>query len=182
MTDANQPDLKGDWERQRRFLKKAHGLSDEEIEQLKQEYEGLEEILDEVMGYGDRAENLLDDADDGSDRSSIEAESAELSSDQRERLEAWDLDVVTIDGREVVGAQQIDEHLRTLEGQIGEAQEQVNRINEILDSRIEAESEFDIDVEEERKNIEEQWERISEAKERIGLSTSDSQSSEGDES
>ena len=180
MTDVNRPDLKEDWERQRRFLKEAHGLSNEEIEQLKQEYEDLGDLLDDVVEYGDRAEKLIDDTDEGTDRISGETESAELDSDRRERLEAWDLDVITVDGRAVVEAHQIDKRLRSLEGQITEAQEQVDRINEILDARTEAESEFDIDVEEENKNIEEQWQQINDAKERIGLSTSDSQSNDPD--
>jgi len=182
MTDANRKDMKRDLERQRRFLKEAHGLSDDEIEELKQEYEDLEEFLDEVVEYGDRAETLLDDTDKGSDESSTNAESAELSSDQRERLEAWDLDVVTVDGREVVEAHQIDERLRRLERQIAEAQEQADRINENLDARKEVESEFDIDVEAERRNIEEQRQQINDAKERIGLSTSSNQPSDQDES
>lgn len=182
MTDANRKDMKRDLERERRFLKEAHGLSDDEIEELKQEYEDLEELLDEVVEYGDRAETLLDDTDKGSDESSTVAESAELSSDQRERLEAWDLDVVTVDGREVVEAHQIDKRLRRLERQIAEAQEQADRINENLDARKEVKSEFDIDVEAERRNIEEQRQQINDAKERIGLSTSSNQPSDQDES
>ena len=182
MTDANRKDMKRDLEWERRFLKEAHGLSDDEIEELKQEYEDLEELLDEVVEYGDRAETLLDDTDKGSDESSTVAESAELSSDQRERLEAWDLDVVTVDGREVVEAHQIDKRLRRLERQIAEAQEQADRINENLDARKEVKSEFDIDVEAERRNIEEQRQQINDAKERIGLSTSSNQPSDQDES
>jgi len=182
MTDANRKDMKRDLERERRFLKEAHGLSDDEIEELKQEYEDLEEFLDEVVEYGDRAETLLDDTDKGSDESSTVAESAELSSDQRERLEAWDLDVITVDGREVVEAHQIDKRLRRLERQIAEAQEQADRINENLDARKEVKSEFDIDVEAERRNIEEQRQQINDAKERIGLSTSSNQPSDQDES
>ena len=182
MTDTNRKDMKRDLERERRFLKEAHGLSDDEIEELKQEYEDLEGLLDEIVEYGDRAETLLDDTDKGSDESSTVAESAELSSDQRERLEAWDLDVVTVDGREVVEAHQIDERLRRLERQIAEAQEQADRINENLNARKEVESEFDIDVEAERRNIEERRQQINDAKERIELSTSSNQPSDQDES
>ena len=176
MSDTDDGDLNEDLERQLRFVRNAFNLSDEKMEELKQEYGSLEELLDDIAEYGDRAETLLDDTNEGRDESATNTEGAEVGSDRRERLDAWDLDVVSIDGRDVVPADEVNQHLRRLDRQIAEAHEHVERINEILTERDEAGSEFDIDVEEERRNIEEQWQRINDAKERIGLPTPDNPS------
>ena len=187
------------FDRQLEFLREAFGLSDAEAKEVVEEYEsfqnrsepnaeeaGMEvddidseqlgQYLDALWNQREQAEDQLeeDDFEEGSVESAVNSETT-LSTDKIERIEAEGLDVVTVDGQEVVPANQLYERLIELDDKYAEAQKSIEQLNTILDGyEANRASMSEIDFEEEREHIEEQWQRINRAEERVGIDTDQS--------
>ena len=184
------------FDRQLEFLREAFGLSDAEAKEVVEEYEsfqnrsepnaeeaGMEvddldseqlgQYLDALWNQREQAEDQLeeDDFEEGSVESAVNSETT-LSTDKIERIEAEGLDVVTVDGQEVVPANQLYERLIELDDKYAEAQKSIEQINAVLDEyEAERASMPEFDLEEERERMEERWQRIKRAEERVGLDT-----------
>ena len=133
----------------------------------------LGQLLDALWDQRERTEDQLeeDDFEEGSVESAVNSETT-LSTDKIERIEAEGLDVVAVDGQEVVPANQLYERLIELDDKYAEAQRSIEQLNTILDGyEANRASMSEIDFEEEREHIEEQWQRINRAKEQIGMDT-----------
>ena len=197
MTDTDRGS--GGSDRQLEFLQEAFGLSDAEAKEVVEEYESLQDgsepagkevemevddldseqlgqYLDALWNQRERAEDQLeeDDFEEGSVESAVNSETT-LSTDKIERIEAEGLDVVAVDGQEVVPANQLYERLIELDDKYAEAQKSIEQLNTILDGyEANRASMSEIDFEEEREHIEEQWQRINRAEERVGIDTDQS--------
>jgi len=194
MTDTDRGS--GGSDRQLEFLQEAFGLSEAEAKEVVEEYEsfqnrsepnaeeaGMEvddldseqlgQYLDALWNQREQAEDQLeeDDFEEGSVESAVNSETT-LSTDKIERIEAEGLDVVTVDGQEVVPANQLYERLIELDDKYAEAQKSIEQINAVLDEyEAERASMPEFDLEEERERMEERWQRIKRAEERVGLDT-----------
>jgi len=193
---ANTDGRSGGSDRQLEFLREAFGLSEAEAKEVVEEYEsfqnrsepnaeeaGMEvddidseqlgQYLDALWNQREQAEDQLeeDDFEEGSVESAVNSETT-LSTDKIERIEAEGLDVVTVDGQEVVPANQLYERLIELDDKYAEAQKSIEQINAVLDEyEAERASMPEFDLEEERERMEERWQRIKRAEERVGLDT-----------
>ena len=194
MTDTDRGS--GGSDRQLEFLQGAFGLSEAEARAVLGEYEsfqnrsepnveeaGMEiddidserlgQLLDALWDQRERTEDQLEDDnfEEVSAESAVNSEST-LSTAEVERIEARGFDVVTVDGQEMVPADQLYNWLVNLDGKYAEAQRSIEQLDTILDeyeaNRAPAP---EIDVKEEREHIEDQWQRINRAKEQIGMDT-----------
>lgn len=194
MTDTDRGS--GGSDRQLEFLQEAFGLSEAEARAVLGEYEsfqnrsepnveeaGMEiddidserlgQLLDALWDQRERTEDQLEDDnfEEVSAESAVNSEST-LSTAEVERIEARGFDVVTVDGQEMVPADQLYNWLVNLDGKYAEAQRSIEQLDTILDeyeaNRAPAP---EIDVKEEREHIEDQWQRINRAKEQIGMDT-----------
>ena len=194
MTDTDRGS--GGSDRQLEFLQEAFGLSEAEARAVLGEYEsfqnrsepnveeaGMEiddidserlgQLLDALWDQRERTENQLEDDNfkKATAESAVNSEST-LSAAEVEQIEARGFDVVTVDGQEMVPADQLYNWLVNLDGKYAEAQRSIEQLNTILDeyeaNRAPAP---EIDVKEEREHIEDQWQRINRAKEQIGMDT-----------
>ena len=194
MTDTDRGS--GGSDRQLEFLQEAFGLSEAEARAVLGEYEsfqnrsepnveeaGMEvddidserlgQLLDALWDQRERTEDQLEDDnfEEVSAESAVNSEST-LSTAEVERIEARGFDMVTVDGQEMVPADQLHNWLVNLDGKYAKAQRSIEQLNTILDeyeaNRAPAP---EIDVKEEREHIEDQWQRINRAKEQIGMDT-----------
>ena len=135
--------------------------------------ERLGQLLDALWDQRERTENQLEDDnfEKISAESAVNSEST-LSAAEVERIEARGFDVVTVDGQEMVPADQLYNWLVDLDGKYAEAQRSIEQMNAILDEyEAERASIPEFDLEEERERMEERWQRIKRAEERVGLDT-----------
>jgi len=196
---ANTDGRSGGSDRQLEFLREAFGLSEAEAKEVLEEYEsfqnrsepnveeaGMEiddidserlgQLLDALWDQRERTENQLEDDnfEKISAESAVNSEST-LSAAEVEQIEARGFDVVTVDGQEMVPADQLYNWLVDLDGKYAEAQRSIEQMNAILDEYEENRASVpEIDFEEEREHIEDQWQRINRAKERAGIDTDQS--------
>jgi ABC-type Fe3+-hydroxamate transport system substrate-binding protein len=196
---ANTDGRSGGSDRQLEFLREAFGLSEAEAKEVLEEYEsfqnrsepnveeaGMEvddidserlgQLLDALWDQRERTENQLEDDnfEKATAESAVNSEST-LSAAEVEQIEARGFDVVTVDGQEMVPADQLYNWLVDLDGKYAEAQRSIEQMNAILDEyEANRASVPEIDFEEEREHIEDQWQRINRAKERAGIDTDQS--------
>jgi ABC-type Fe3+-hydroxamate transport system substrate-binding protein len=196
---ANTDGRSGGSDRQLEFLREAFGLSEAEAKEVLEEYEsfqnrsepnveeaGMEvddidserlgQLLDALWDQRERTENQLEDDnfEKVTAESAVNSEST-LSAAEVEQIEARGFDVVTVDGQEMVPADQLYNWLVDLDGKYAEAQRSIEQMNAILDEyEANRASVPEIDFEEEREHIEDQWQRINRAKERAGIDTDQS--------
>jgi hypothetical protein len=193
---ANTDGRSGGSDRQLEFLREAFGLSEAEAKEVLEEYEsfqnrsepnveeaGMEvddidserlgQLLDALWDQRERTEDQLED--DNFEKVTVESavnSESTLSAAEVEQIEARGFDVVTVDGQEMVPADQLYNWLVDLDGKYAEAQRSIEQLNTILDEyEANRASAPEIDVKEEREHIEDQWQRINRAKEQIGMDT-----------
>ena len=193
---ANTDGRSGGSDRQLEFLREAFGLSEAEAKEVLEEYESFQnrsepnveeagvevddidserlgQLLDALWDQRERTENQLEDDnfEEVSAESAVNSEST-LSAAEVERIEARGFDVVTVDGQEMVPADQLYEWLVEYNDTCAELQKSIEQINAVLDEyEAERASIPEFDLEEERERMEERWQRIKRAEERVGLDT-----------
>lgn len=193
---ANTDGRSGGSDRQLEFLREAFGLSEAEAKEVLEEYEsfqnrsepnveeaGMEvddidserlgQLLDALWDQRERTENQLEDDnfEKATAESAVNSEST-LSAAEVERIEARGFDVVTVDEQEMVPADQLYEWLVEYNDTCAELQKSIEQINAVLDEyEAERASMPEFDLEEERERMEERWQRIKRAEERVGLDT-----------
>lgn len=193
---ANTDGRSGGSDRQLEFLREAFGLSEAEAKEVLEEYEsfqnrsepnveeaGMEvddidserlgQLLDALWNQRERTENQLEDDnfEKATAESAVNSEST-LSAAEVERIEARGFDVVTVDEQEMVPADQLYEWLVEYNDTCAELQKSIEQINAVLDEyEAERASMPEFDLEEERERMEERWQRIKRAEERVGLDT-----------
>ena len=193
---ANTDGRSGGSDRQLEFLREAFGLSEAEAKEVLEEYEsfqnrsepnveeaGMEvddidserlgQLLDALWDQRERTENQLEDDnfEKISAESAVNSEST-LSAAEVEQIEARGFDVVAVDEQEMVPADQLYEWLVEYNDTCAELQKSIEQINAVLDEyEAERASMPEFDLEEERERMEERWQRIKRAEERVGLDT-----------
>ena len=194
MTDTDRGS--GGSDRQLEFLQEAFGLSEAEARAVLGEYEsfqnrsepnveeaGMEvddidserlgQLLDALWDQRERTENQLEDdnLEKATAESAVNSEST-LSAAEVERIEARGFDVVTVDEQEMVPADQLYEWLVEYNDTCAKLQKSIEQMNAVLDEyEAERASMPEFDLEEERERMEERWQRIKRAEERVGLDT-----------
>ena len=193
---ANTDGRSGGSDRQLEFLREAFGLSEAEAKEVLEEYESFQnhsepnveeagvevddidserlgQLLDALWDQRERTENQLEDDnfEKISAESAVNSEST-LSAAEVEQIEARGFDVVAVDEQEMVPADQLYEWLVEYNDTCAELQKSIEQINAVLDEyEAERASMPEFDPEEERKRMEERWQRIKRAEERVGLDT-----------
>ena len=193
---ANTDGRSGGSDRQLEFLREAFGLSEAEAKEVLEEYEsfqnrsepnveeaGMEiddidserlgQLLDALWDQRERTENQLEDDnfEKVTAESAVNSEST-LSAAEVERIEARGFDVVTVDDQEMVPADQLYEWLVEYNDTCAKLQKSIEQMNAVLDEyEAERASMPEFDLEEERERMEERWQRIKRAEERVGLDT-----------
>ena len=183
-------------DRQIEFLREAFGLSEAEAKEVLEEYEsfqnrsepnveeaGMEaddidserlgQLFDALWNQRERTENQLEDDNfkKATAESAVNSEST-LSAAEVEQIEARGFDVVTVNGQEMVPADQLYEWFVEFNDTCAELQESIEQMNAVLDEyEAERASIPEFDLEEERERMEERWQRIKRAEERVGLDT-----------
>ena len=193
---ANTDGRSGGSDRQLEFLREAFGLSEAEAKEVLEEYESFQnhsepnveeagvevddidserlgQLLDALWDQRERTENQLEDDnfEKATAESAVNSEST-LSAAEVEQIEARGFDVVTVDEQEMVPADQLYEWLVEYNDTCAELQKSIEQINAVLDEyEAERASMPEFDLEEERERMEERWQRIKRAEERVGLDT-----------